>query len=138
MQTIEALIASSIFVISLLCAASIARLPLNLDKPSAETSEGVRQQEQEQEIQQAIENDRLALQAELATLPLQNFGCIPSNTILTKAKSLATPSGLQRSVTEIALPGITGTSLQVSWRRSGQSAELRRRIYTRTGLGLCR
>lgn len=136
MQTIEALIASSIFVISLLCAASIARLPLNLDKPSAETSEGVRQQEQE--IQQAIENDRLALQAELATLPLQNFGCIPSNTILTKAKSLATPSGLQRSVTEIALPGITGTSLQVSWRRSGQSAELRRRIYTRTGLGLCR
>jgi hypothetical protein len=136
MQTIEALIASSIFVISLLCAASIARLPLNLDKPSAETSEGVRQQEQE--IQQAIENDRLALQAELATLPLQNFGCIPSNTILTKANTLATPSGLQRSVTEIALPGITGTSLQVSWRRSGQSAELRRRIYTRTGLGLCR
>lgn len=135
MQTIEALIASSIFVISLLCAASIARLPLNLDKPSAETSEETRQQ---QETKQAIENDRLAIQAELAALPLEPFGCVSSGAILAKANSVATPSGVQRTVTEITLPGKAGTALLVSWNRSGQGTELRRRIYTRTGLGLCR
>ena len=135
MQTLEALIASSIFIISLLCAASIARLPLSLNKSSADTSEESRQQ---QEIQQTIEKDRLAFQAELATLPIPDFECAPMSTMLAKANSLATPIGLQRTVTEITLPGTTGTALQVSWRRSGQSTELRRRIYTRAGLGLCR
>lgn len=126
MQTLEALVASSIFMLAL-------SLSTNISTRSLAISTGTEEPNTSQaELDRKLEMDKVALQAELETIAPPSYGCIQPSELLTKARAFGTTTGLQRAVE------ITGQAIQVSWSTSQQSEPLGQRIYTPMGLGLCR
>ena len=144
MQTVEVLVASTIFMIALSLSASLARLPSAAEesKQLPENASLTSPEENEQELQKKIENDRLELQAQLESIPPPNPGtfppCTPIDTIIAKANTVGVPAGISRTVTKIETGSPDHEAMQVSWNAPNQNQELRRRIYTRVGLGQCR
>jgi hypothetical protein len=85
-------------------------------------------------LQEAVDADRLQLQANWATLTpvTASPSCITPRQLQAKAAESPAVAPLQRQVLAMS------RGVLVSWSVPTQSTPLRRRIYTAMGLGLCR
>lgn len=131
MQLTETLVAVAVFAVPLTATVQLASQKQVNDQGQLST----------QQLEKAIESDRLALQA--AWLQLAPTTCPrprgPED-LQTAAQAVPVSSGLRREVRILDDQGqevLPGKAVWIKWSSSSDGTLLRQRLYTPMGLGLC-